>query len=66
MGVKIIPAKAVVTPTVEPLIMDLTWDYKEDEESFYARSDIDHKVYIPDTQAIWVKPDTGEMKTDWK
>jgi len=45
-----------------PVVWDIATDYKEVEGRFYARSDIDHKVYIRDDQAVWVNPDTGEMK----
>lgn len=50
-------------PPPRPAIWDTTFNYKEVEERFYARSDIDHRVYIRENQAIWVNPDTGEIKT---
>ena len=56
-------------PSLQPVIWDIATDYKEVEERFYARSDIDHKVLIKDGQAIWVNVETGEIKTEranWK
>ena len=50
-------------PVLLQVIYDTAFDYKEAEGRFYARSDIDHRVYISDRQAIWVSPDTGEIKT---
>lgn len=62
----------MITGTVPPLrppVWDTSFDYKEIEGRFYARSDIDHKVYIRRSQAVWANPDTGEIKTqreNWK
>lgn len=50
-------------PPLQPVIWDIATDYKEAEERFYARDDIDHKVYIPDRQAVYGNPETGEIKT---
>jgi len=57
MSVTIVPAKII------SVVWDTTFDYNEDEKRLYARSDIDHKVYISNKQAIWFDPDTGEIKT---
>lgn len=61
MSVVIVPALPQVPKSV---VWDTSLNYKEDEGRFYARSDIDHKVYISDKQAIWVNPSTGEIKNE--
>ena len=56
-----------VPPRVkEPVIWDIATDYNAVEKCFYAREDIDRKVFISDLQAIYGNPDTGELKTDWR
>lgn len=51
-------------PPLRPVIWDIATDYKEIEGRFYARDDIDRKVDIRIGQAVWVNPDTGEIKTE--
>jgi len=63
MSVVIVPAPPKNPETIKPVIWDTTFNYKEDEQKFYARSDIDHKVYISEEEAIYVNPNTGEIKT---
>jgi len=53
-------------PSVMPAIYDTAFDYDELVKTFYARDDIDHRVFIWPGQAIWVNTDTGEKKTNRK
>ncbi|MBA7574409.1 hypothetical protein ES708_16215 [subsurface metagenome] len=53
-------------PSIRPPVWDTTFDYREAEKRFYARSDIDHRVYIHRNQAVWVNPATGEIQTGWE
>lgn len=62
MGVVIIPAPPKPIPPRPRVVWDVSMNYKEDEERFYARSDIDHKVYLSDKEVIYVNPNTGEIK----
>lgn len=43
------------------MILDSTIDY--DGSDFYAKDDVDHRVYLPSSQSLVVDKDTGEMKT---
>lgn len=52
----------VPAPEPIPVIWDTTWDYRESEGRFYARPDVDHKVYMAEDEHIWVNPNTGEIK----
>jgi len=53
-------------PPPRPAVFDTTFNYKELEGRFYARSDIDHRIYIRDKDSIWVNPDTGEIRSGRK
>lgn len=58
-----------ITMTITPLeraIWDIAIDYDAAAREFYARSDIDRRVFIPLPQSIWVNPNTGERKTNWR
>ena len=56
-------------PPLTPAIWDTTIDYDEALGEFYARDEIDHRVFIGMQQAIWVNTDTGERRVhrkNWK
>lgn len=43
-------------------IWDIAIDYDPVLEVFYARDDIDRRVYLSETQVVYVNPATGEKK----
>lgn len=56
-------------PPVMPAIYDTAINYDETLGEFYARDDIDHRVFIPPRQAVWVNTATGEKRANrenWK
>lgn len=58
-GILVVVRLAAVPPVN---IWDVAIDYDSVEEVFYARDDTDRRVFLSETQAIYVNPTNGERK----